>query len=469
KICWLGLLSFLSLSSFYAQPIAPPQDSYRSMAEWEEVEYLILTWTQFIPTLREVVRIAQEECKVLIICQDSSLVKADLKEHGISLAGISYLPQAFNSVWIRDYGPATVYRLQDGQRMLVDWIYNRPRPLDDQLPQAIAEHLGLSLLDMQLAPNGLVHIGGNFLVDGAGLGLASGLILEENAQRDSYSLQSRAESEIDHLAVRYLGLKRFIKLPPLPYDAIDHLDMHMQFLNEETLLVGLYPPGKADGPQIEANLSFLLNQVPSVFGTPLRVVRVPMPAYQGRFPDSEDTPYLTYTNTVILNRSVLVPVYGLPSDSVALKIIQREMPGYRVHGIDCREVIAACGALHCITRTIGINQPLRMLHQPLRHPVSSGFPIKLKAQIQHPEGVVQATIFYRLKGEEDFEAVPMLALDSIHQQWTGYLFADRGSGEVEYFIEAESKSGQRKRHPLTAPQGLWTFTLKPAPQLGMQE
>ena len=54
---------------------------------------------------------------------------------------------------------------------------------------------------------------------------------------------------------KFLGVDRYIKMNTLPYDQIHHIDMHMKLLDEETLLVGQYPPGIADGPQIEANLA----------------------------------------------------------------------------------------------------------------------------------------------------------------------------------------------------------------------
>ena len=42
--------------------------------------------------------------------------------------------------------------------------------------------------------------------------------------------------------------------------------MHMKLLNEETLLVGEYPTGIADGPQIEANIQYVLANFQNTFG-----------------------------------------------------------------------------------------------------------------------------------------------------------------------------------------------------------
>lgn len=54
---------------------------------------------------------------------------------------------------------------------------------------------------------------------------------------------------------KFMGIERYAKMEKLPYDGIHHIDMHMKLLDEETLLVGEYPAGIANGPQIEANIN----------------------------------------------------------------------------------------------------------------------------------------------------------------------------------------------------------------------
>lgn len=463
---WLGLLP-LSLQAQYRH--GPPADPVRVAAEWEEVEYVLLTWTQYIPTLCEVVRYAREECEVLIVCLDSMEAKADLQQRGIPLSGVYFLEKPFNSIWMRDYGPTTVYFHDVGRRLLVDWIYNRPRPEDDYLPVYLARKLGLPLWRMSTAPYDLVHIGGNFLTDGQGLALSSRLVVEEN-RRSGYLQSAKDEPGLDSLVGRYLGIDRFVKLTPLPYDHIHHLDMHMQLLDEETLLVGQYPPGVADGPQIEANLRYLLDSVQTAFGTPFKVLRVPMPDFRGRYPDSATAPYLTHTNLVFINRTVLVPVYGGPSDSVALRLLRRQLPGYRIVGIDCSEVIQAGGALRCITRTVGVKAPLRIVHQPLRTKMVTGFPLEVKAQIQHQSGIAKATIYYRTAADTAYRPIPMMPVDRAGQQWSGYLPAMQASaGPIRYYIEAQAQDGKTLTRPLTAPAGYWQFELEQQLSLGMRE
>lgn len=467
-----SLLTVLLMSETLAQPalVTASADRHpeavsqaRSMAEWEEVEYLVLTWTQYTSVLREIVRYARQECQVLIVCRDSAAVRQDLLAHGISLHRLLFLEHPFNSVWMRDYGPASVYRGEADSLYLIDWLYNRPRPMDDRLPQAIAQRLGLPLLPLDTAPTDLVHIGGNFITDGDGTAFSSRLILAENGPRARYNLSAKDEAAIDSLMARFMGIRHYIKLTPLPHDPIDHLDMHMKLLDERTLLVGQYPPGTADGPQIEANLQALQQAV----SEPYRVIRVPMPAFRGRYPDSGRSPYLTYTNAVFINRTVLVPIYDLPGDSLALSIYRKALPGYRIVGIDCRPIIMAGGALHCVTRTIGTRHPLRIVHHALRDEPVHGLPIQVEASISHRSGIAQARLYYRLGSDSVFHEAPMLRTKDNRELWVGYLPAVYSPTKIAYYIEATAHDGKQMTRPMTAPLGTWQFQLTPRSRMSL--
>src|SRR4030095_4955419 len=109
----------------------PPPGPVRTMAEWEEISALQITWTQELAILRQIVDYAQEECLVYIICSDSNSVKTYLTSGGVPLYNIKYLITPFNSIWCRDYGPWTVYSNVMDTLRIVYWIYKRTsRTLD---------------------------------------------------------------------------------------------------------------------------------------------------------------------------------------------------------------------------------------------------------------------------------------------------------------------------------------------------
>lgn len=442
--------------------VSPPDAEVRASAEWEEIEALMVTWTSYIPTVREIVRYAREECKVFIVCNDSDVVKTNLTANGIELENIYYLEADFNSIWIRDYGPWNIYKYNTDSLFLVDWIYNRPRPDDDAIPAVMAEYTGLPVFQTIQTPYDLVHTGGNFMTDGWGTGFSSKLILEENDGYD-YSLEAKTEEQIDSLMLQFMGINRYVKMETLPYDEIHHIDMHMKLLDEETLLVGEYPDGVADGPQIEENLQYVLDNYTSVFGTPYKVVRIPMPPdAEGQYPD--DGPwyntgdYRTYTNSVFINKTLLVPLYEEQYDSTALRILQEYLPGYRIVGIDCNDIIQSLGAIHCITKEIGTQDPLIITHQPLPDTENTISDYVVNSWILHNDGIAQAQIEYSTDGINWMES-EMILTDPDSDLWTGYIPAQSSGTTVYYYIHAIAVNGKQQSRPITSPEGFWKFNV----------
>ena len=348
----------------------PPAGPVRTMAEWEEVEYLVVTWVPSYPNiLRQIVEAAIEECKVIITTQDEASVASYLTSNGIDLTNITFMDENWDSIWIRDYAGNTIYSDDVGERALTDWIYNRPRPNDDVMPSAHAALVGMPIYITDSGTNDLVNTGGNFMSDGLGNAFASELILEENAPGNPYGVSAKTEAQIDGIMNAYMGVENYIKMPILPYDVIHHIDMHMKLLDEETLLVSEYPEGVADGPQIEANIDYVLSNFSSVFGTPYKVKWIPAPPSSGgSYPDTGGY-YRTFTNAVFVNGTVMVPTYRPEVDTPALAQWQEMLPGYNIVGIDVdnpgENLIASLGAIHCITHTIGVDEPLWIVHQPL--------------------------------------------------------------------------------------------------------
>src|SRR6185369_6851486 len=213
------------------------------------------------------------------VCSDSNAVISYLNSNAVPLINIHYLVVPYNSIWCRDYGPWNIYTNDVDSLALIDWIYNRPRPKDDTVPSGIMRYTGLPMYEMTTSPFDLVHTGGNFMVDGFGTAFSSKLILKEN--------QTKTEAQIDTTMKKFMGIQRYIKMDTLPYDEIHHIDMHMKLLDEETILMAEYPPGISDGPQIEANLNYVVSNFNSVFGTPYKVVRIPSPPDGGGdYPDN---------------------------------------------------------------------------------------------------------------------------------------------------------------------------------------
>jgi len=450
----------------------PPTFSVRTMAEWEEIQTIVITWTQYQSTLREIVRYAKEEVVVLIVCADSNAVISYLSSYGIDKTNVRFIQDSYDSIWMRDYGGNTIYANDVDSLLLVDWIYNRPRPDDDILPEAVASYMNIPIYSTTVAPYDLVHTGGNFMSDGFGTAFSSNLVLDENGSGGQYNQTIKTEAEVDSIMYKFMGIDNYIKMTVLPYDVIHHIDMHMKLLDEETILIGEYPGGDADGPQIEANLQYVLNNFNSMFGTPYKILRIEMPPDgSGKYPDDGPSwntgDYRTFTNSVFINKTILVPIYEEQYDTTALRIYRENLPGYKVIGIDCNSIIQAGGALHCITRAIGVDDPLLISHQPLKDVTVPVLSYQVDALVKHRSGISSADVYYTTDTTQAYQSVAMTSTNGT--DWTGYIPEQLMGSTVYYYIDGTSNSGKQQVRPLTAPSGYWDFDILGGGIIGTSE
>ena len=429
--------------------VTPPPTPVRTMAEWEEVQGIIVAWISYTSIIRQIVDYAQDEGLVFIVCSDSNAVKTFLTSGGVPLVNLKFVITPFNSVWCRDYGPWAAYSGVSDSLKIIDWIYNRPRPLDDNVPVGFSNYTGLPIYQAIQAPNDLIATGGNLMVDGNGTAFSSRLITDENP--------GKTEAQIDTIMRKYMGIKRYIKMNTLPYDGIHHIDMHIKLLDEETLLVGQYPTGIADGPQIELNLQYVLNNFQTCYGRPYKVVRIPMPpSSSGQYPPSSN--YFTYTNSVFVNKTVIVPIYGLAQDTTALRIYRENLPGYRIVGINSSSMISALGAIHCITKEIGVAEPIFFSHPKLLNTFNTTIPYQVKAFIKTKSGVANAKLYWSADTSSGYNQLPMT--QSAGDTFRVSIPAQTHGTKIFYYIAATSNSGRTITKPLTAPNGSYQFRIE---------
>ena len=447
---------------------SPPDFSVRTMAEWEEIQALTIAWEGFEPILTEIVRNSVEECKVIIACDNPSSVNSYLLANNVNTENVEYLNVSTNSIWMRDYGQNTVYKNDVDSIYLVDWIYNRPRPSDDVFPEALSDFLNINLYQTSESPYQIVATGGNFMSDGFGTAFSSNLVLDENDGTGPYGgvfYPNHSEDEIDNIMNQFMGINNYIKMEELPFDAIHHIDMHMKLLNEETLLVAEYPEGISDGPQIEENLQYILDNFTTKYGTPFKVIRIPSPpstsgAYPGSQPGNQtDGYYRTYTNSVFVNKTVLVPFYREEYDTIAQRIYEEALPGYNIVGIDCdnsgNNIISLSGAIHCITHSVGVNDPLLISFKQIDDTCVDESPyVGFQTLVKHKSGISEVNFNYRIEGESNFSSVSMQ--NNSGDNWDVTMTFDDLS-TIEYYVSAISNSGKEQVRPMTAPGGFYSF------------
>jgi agmatine deiminase len=442
----------------------PPFENLRAMAEWEEIQALTIAWTSYPGILKQIVREAKEETRVIILSEDVDATETYLMGNQAggpldNMDNVTILDSNYDSVWMRDYAGNPVYGNEVDDLVMVDWIYNRPnRPNDDASPEDIANELGIELYCITQAPADLVNTGGNFMCDGFGTAFASELILDENDFNNPYDVTVKTSEEIDQIMLDYLGLDRYIKMETLPYDDIHHIDMHMKLIDEETILVGQFPEGESDGPQLNANIEYVLSNYNSKWGTPYKIVWIPMvPNGQGEY--APFAYYRTYTNAVFVNKKVILPTYNTTYDPQALAIWEEALPGYEIISIDCDNnpevIIAASGAIHCITHAVGVADPLLISHQPLPDTEDNVNPYIVNAYMNHRDGVASGTLYWKTEIDADYLEVAMT--DAGNNIWTANIPTQAWGTTVYYYVRGEATTGKVQVRPMPAPEGYWSF------------
>ncbi|HNX78947.1 MAG TPA: agmatine deiminase family protein, partial [Prolixibacteraceae bacterium] len=133
-------------------------------------------------------------------------------------------------------------------------------------------------------------------------------------------------------------------------DTDSHIDTLARFCNRNTICYvscsDLNDPHYLSLKKMEQQLQGFR----TINGEPYRLVPLPMvsPRYDV---DGRRLP-ATYANFLIINQAVLMPVYQVPEDKVAVQVMQSLFPDREIVAIDCTSLIKQYGSLHCITMQI---------------------------------------------------------------------------------------------------------------------
>ena len=318
-------------------------------AEFCRADAMIISWTNWhAPELTDMCLAVGKTERILVTVSgptEQAQAYTALVTAGVNMDNIDFLQTANASVWIRDYGPFCIY--DDGQLAITDCDYGMGGDFD-AVPIDIADDAGLPWYRSDL-----MHHGGNHISDGNGTGFFSANLTEFNP---GWSL-----ADIEQELSDYMGLEQVVVFGRMDGDMTGHCDMFVKLLNDTLLVVGEYAdPGDAVGDDAAFldDLAASLDGLKNVDGRRFEVRRIPMnPIVSGSYDVNR-----TYTNSLILNDYVLVPIYDTPLDEPALQVYRDCMPQHTIVGIDCQDVIEYLGAIHCISNTLHDANPLVILH-----------------------------------------------------------------------------------------------------------
>jgi agmatine deiminase len=257
--------------------------------------------------------------------------------------GAEIIPAEFGDIWLRDTAPIFVTSgssLHAACFKFNGWGGKYVLDGDDKVAPFVAAKVGAGRTQYDW-----VLEGGSIDVDGQGTALTTRQCLL-NPNRNPGLTSNDLERNLRDA----LGIQKFIWLGDgLANDHTDgHIDNIARFV-APGVVVCMEPSG-ADDPNRDALKAIIaaLKSATDVHGKKLEVFTVPSP---GRVEDEEgEVIPASSMNFYIGNSTVVVPLYGAPTDEAAVAAIAKLFTDRRTVGLPANHVITGGGSFHCITQ-----------------------------------------------------------------------------------------------------------------------
>jgi len=334
--------------------MTPKAAGFHMPAEWALHEATWLAWPhnqddwpdRFEPipwVYGEIVRKLAGVERVRILVQDEEIeqsARAVLKKVGAQCEAVDFYRVHTDRVWTRDFAPSFVTQASTREVGAVKWRFNAWAKYDNWQRDDAAGARIPTLAGKRSWTAPLVLEGGSIEVNGNGWLMTTEECLLSPIQARNPGL---SREQLETTMSEYLGVDRFLWLRNgiAGDDTHGHIDDLARFVDPNTIVIAS-EPDKSD-----ANYEPLRENREILKGYPFRVIDLPMPApviFDGqRLPAS-------YANFYLANDIALVPTFNDPNDRIALGLLAGAMPGRRIIGINCVELVWGLGTLHCMTQ-----------------------------------------------------------------------------------------------------------------------
>ena len=427
------LTPFNPLRNFY--PTDPPEGEIRNVAEYDQMNGVLVRYPFGIPV--ELIREMAEDATVTTIVANSSqqqTVTTIYQNNNVNLDNCDFLFAQTDSYWVRDYGPWFVFD-GDNQPGIVNFPYNRPRPFDNDIPIRVSEFLDINLYGMNL-----ISTGGNYMCSGMGISASTDLVWEENP--------TLTHDEVADYVNDYLGNSIYhVTEDPLD-EYIKHIDCWSKFLSPGKILVGQVPETDYRYQDFEDAANYFASQTSS-YGKPYEVYRVFTPG---------NYPYTPYTNSLILNNKVFVPLTGSQWDDEALESYEIAMPGYEIIGVDY-DGWQNTDALHCRTKGIADLGMLYINHIPTTGVVVYLQDYEISADITacSEDDIYTDSVFVYYKINTGSYITSLMQFES-GNTYTGLIENIEPGDTVSYYIYAADESGRNATSPFIGEPDPFVFS-----------
>jgi len=408
-----------------------PTSPVTAVAEFQPMGGVMIAYPLGIPVtlVRELSQITQ--VKVLVNdATDSAGAAQYFATNQVTMTNVQFWLINHDSYWVRDYGPWFIIDGHDSVNV-IDFVYNRPqRPNDDASMEYVVDYLGVNRYEMPM-----VHTGGNYMVDGYGTAASTMLVLQENP--------SETEASLSNIALNFLGVNNYMYLADPLGEYIAHIDCWGKFLDVDKVLIGQVPQNDPRYASYEAMAQYFA-EATTPWGNHYQVYRV--------YANPNSNKATPYTNSLILNDHVFVPVTGNSHDNEAISVYQQAMPGYTIVPIMQSEYTPwlSTDALHCRTHELADLGMLYLKHYPIlgHKNVDDDFNISVTIKALSGENLITDSllVYYKINNGDWQHQLLQYASENEYQ----FDFAGAGlqSGDsIQYYIYAKDASGRCEKHP----------------------
>ncbi|MBL0686739.1 MAG: agmatine deiminase [Sulfurospirillum sp.] len=359
----------------------PKKDGFRMPGEFEKHEKTWMIWPEKAdnwrycakPVQKVFIQVAKEISKFepVVVCASSLQYQNALKSLGNN---IQVIEMSSDDMWIRDTGPA--FLVDDkGNLRAVDWEFNAWGGLeyglysswdkDNQIAKKICELENIDLYKI----DDFVLEGGSIHVDGEGTCIVTQACLLHKGRNPHLS-----KNEIDQNLKNFLNVEKIIWLENGIYldETDEHVDNILHFIAPATVVLA-WTDDKND-PQYEMSKKAfdLLSSQKDSKGREFKIHKLYLPNPPITVTEEEamgcdlvkeeipkkkgDRQAASYANFLIVNGGVILPIFNVKEDKIAVETLQKVLPNHKIVTINSREILLGGGNIHCITQ----QQPLKV-------------------------------------------------------------------------------------------------------------
>jgi len=338
---------------------------FRMPAEWETQKSVWIAWPynkkdwpglyQFIPKviLEIISKISKQQRVNLILNKNSKNIKRLIKSSKIK--NIDFHKIKTDRIWLRDSGPIFLTNKRNKKKIILNFMFNgwskyKNFKNDNRINNYISKFLNLEKINPILKKNKIkkkiVMEGGAFDVNGSGSIILTEECLLSKIQERNKNFNKKNYEE---LFIKYLNIKNFIWLKR-GIDGDDthgHVDDITRFVSKNTIMSAVEVNKKDKNYKtLKENLKILMKSK-NEKGKKFKIIKVPMPS--AIYIENKRVP-ASYMNFYICNKKVLLPIFKVKEDNIAIRIFKNYFKNKKIEAIDCSKLIWGFGAIHCMTQ-----------------------------------------------------------------------------------------------------------------------